>query len=128
MARGTADLSVLNVRGNLPLVELEPRRIQRPVEFPEGRRCTALAEYTALRSSGNRQRRNLCATFPGLGRPLVIKRASDLLDCYVGNTEKQIAAAFEEPRNPNPFSSSMKRTASFGQGKTSKSVGGDAGE
>ena len=31
-----------------------------------------------------------------LGRKLVIKKASDLLDCYVGNTEKLIRAMFKE--------------------------------
>lgn len=31
-----------------------------------------------------------------LGRNLIVKRASDLLDCYVGQTEARIAAAFEE--------------------------------
>ncbi len=33
-----------------------------------------------------------------LGRPLVVRRASDLLDKYVGETEKRIAAMFEEAR------------------------------
>ncbi|MCB0243726.1 MAG: AAA family ATPase, partial [Anaerolineae bacterium] len=32
-------------------------------------------------------------------RPLIAKRASDLLDCYVGSTEKQIAAAFDQARD-----------------------------
>lgn len=31
-----------------------------------------------------------------LGRNLIVKRASDLLGCFVGQTEAQIAAAFEE--------------------------------
>lgn len=31
-----------------------------------------------------------------LGRPLLVRQASDLLDMYVGNSEKQIAEAFEQ--------------------------------
>lgn len=31
-----------------------------------------------------------------MGRPVVERHASDLLDCYVGETEKRIAAAFQE--------------------------------
>ena len=31
-----------------------------------------------------------------LGRECLVKRASDLLNCYVGNTEKNIARAFRE--------------------------------
>lgn len=31
-----------------------------------------------------------------LDRPLYLRKASDLIDCYVGNTEKNIAAAFRE--------------------------------
>jgi SpoVK/Ycf46/Vps4 family AAA+-type ATPase len=31
-----------------------------------------------------------------LGKPILIKRASDLMDKYVGGTEKQIAAMFEQ--------------------------------
>lgn len=31
-----------------------------------------------------------------LGRPLLVRQASDLLDMYVGNSEKQIAAAFQQ--------------------------------
>ena len=30
--------------------------------------------------------------------PLVAKRASDIIDCYIGNTEKNIAAMFEQAR------------------------------
>ncbi|MDO4936867.1 MAG: ATP-binding protein [Sutterellaceae bacterium] len=33
-----------------------------------------------------------------LNKPLVVKRASDLLDCYVGMTEQNIAAAFREAK------------------------------
>lgn len=33
-----------------------------------------------------------------LKKPIVVKRASDLLNCYVGNTEKNIAGAFQEAR------------------------------
>jgi SpoVK/Ycf46/Vps4 family AAA+-type ATPase len=33
-----------------------------------------------------------------LGRPLLVRRASDLLDCWVGNTEKNIARMFREAR------------------------------
>lgn len=35
------------------------------------------------------------------GRELIIKRASDLMDMYVGNTEKYIAAAFKEAEDKN---------------------------
>jgi len=38
-----------------------------------------------------------------MGLPLVQKRASDLLDMYVGGTEKAIAAAFAEARDNNAF-------------------------
>ena len=34
-----------------------------------------------------------------LGRKLIIKKASDLLDCYVGNTEKLIRQMFKEAEN-----------------------------
>lgn len=33
-----------------------------------------------------------------LNRPVLVKRCSDLLDCYVGNSEKRIAAAFAEAK------------------------------
>ena len=33
-----------------------------------------------------------------LNRPVLVKRCSDLLDCYVGNSEKLIAAAFAEAK------------------------------
>jgi AAA+ superfamily predicted ATPase len=38
-----------------------------------------------------------------MGMPILEKRASDLLDKYVGNTEKKIAAAFREARNKEAF-------------------------
>lgn len=34
-----------------------------------------------------------------LGLPVLVKRGSDLLDCYVGETEKKIAAAFHSARD-----------------------------
>ena len=36
-----------------------------------------------------------------LERPLIMKKASDLLNCYVGGTEHNIAAAFEEAKREN---------------------------
>lgn len=36
-----------------------------------------------------------------LGRPLILKKASDLLSCYVGMTEQLVAEAFEEAENQN---------------------------
>ena len=33
-----------------------------------------------------------------LGKPVILKRASDLLSCYVGETEKAMAAMFEEAK------------------------------
>ncbi len=36
-----------------------------------------------------------------LGRKCLVKPASELLDCYVGNSEKKIAAAFKEAREKN---------------------------
>ena len=49
---------------------------------PPGTGKTALAAYVAGR----------------LDRPLTVKRASDLLSCWVGGTEANIAAAFAEAR------------------------------
>lgn len=36
-----------------------------------------------------------------LNRPVLVKRCSDLLDCYLGNSEKHIAAAFAEAKRNN---------------------------
>lgn len=36
-----------------------------------------------------------------LNRPVLVKRCSDLLDCYLGNSEKHIAAAFAEAERNN---------------------------
>ena len=36
-----------------------------------------------------------------LNSKLIIKKASDLIDCYVGNTEKNIANAFKEAKDKN---------------------------
>ena len=36
-----------------------------------------------------------------LGKRVIVKRCSDLLDCFVGMTEKKIAAAFEEAKTEN---------------------------
>lgn len=36
-----------------------------------------------------------------LSSKLIIKKASDLIDCYVGNTEKNIANAFKEAKDQN---------------------------
>lgn len=36
-----------------------------------------------------------------LGKPLITKKASDLLDCYLGKTEQAIAGAFNEARKNN---------------------------
>lgn len=36
-----------------------------------------------------------------LNSKLIIKKASDLIDCYVGNTEKNIANAFKEAKDQN---------------------------
>ncbi len=36
-----------------------------------------------------------------LERPIIVKRCSDLLNCFVGGTEKLIAQAFEEARSEN---------------------------
>jgi transitional endoplasmic reticulum ATPase len=49
---------------------------------PPGTGKTALAAYLAER----------------IGRPLVVKRTSDLLSCWVGGTEANLAAAFAEAR------------------------------
>ena len=38
-----------------------------------------------------------------LGMPVLVKRASDLLGSYVGQTEVQIAAAFQEAREKQSF-------------------------
>jgi len=34
-----------------------------------------------------------------LGKPLILKRASNLLDKYLGETERRIAAMFEQARD-----------------------------
>ena len=52
---------------------------------PPGSGKTEFAEYISRR----------------LNRRLIIKKASDLLDCYVGNTEKLIRQVFRESEKDN---------------------------
>jgi len=55
------------------------------------------------RSIGTRQGTSSCLTSAPLGRMLCVRRASDILDKYVGGTEHQIAEAFEEARRDGAF-------------------------
>lgn len=93
----------------------------RPVFEPDGYRLdalhcaedlTALAEEVARFTPGPGPGLSFCFYGPPgtgkseyvkylawrSGRPLVYRRVSDLVSCYVGQTERNIAAAFEEAR------------------------------
>ena len=81
----TYDLAMLNVTSRFEL----PRIVQALAVRGHGSLCfygapgtgkTALAEYIAH----------------ALGRPLIVKRASDLMSKYVGETEQHMAAMFKE--------------------------------
>ena len=80
-------LDLLNIAGNLPLDKIIHALKRRPVGSmcfygPPGTGKTQLAEYMAME----------------LDMPLIAKRASDLLDKYLGESEKRIAEMFEEAR------------------------------
>ncbi|WP_346746299.1 ATP-binding protein [uncultured Campylobacter sp.] len=52
--------------------------------------------------SGRYWQERVCQIYPkSLKSKLIIKKASDLIDCYVGNTEKNIANAFKEAKDQN---------------------------
>jgi hypothetical protein len=64
-----------------------PRRVSLLLSGPPGSGKSAYARHLAER----------------MGLPVLVKRASDLLGMYVGQTEQQIAAAFAEARDTGAF-------------------------
>ncbi|KFN50786.1 AAA family ATPase [Arenimonas composti] len=83
LAPGAYDLAFLNTEVDMAALAqgLERRRAGRLCLYgPPGTGKTAFARWLADR----------------LGMPLHVKRGSDLLGCFVGETEKAIAAAFRE--------------------------------
>ncbi len=97
MARGAGyDLSVLNVCGSFSLVERSLdgfNSLWNSLKEDDAPRSLNILLYGPPGTGKTEFVRNISRR---LERPLIIKRAGDLLDCYVGNTEKRIAAAFEE--------------------------------
>ena len=90
------DLNVLNVNGDLPLVNESVEgfnAIWDSLKEDDAPRSLNILLYGPPGTGKTEYVRHLSRKF---GRPLIIKHASDLLDCFVGNTEKKIAAAFEE--------------------------------
>lgn len=80
-------LDFLNPSGKVPMDKVANSLMRMPqatlcLYGPPGTGKTTFAEHVAKT----------------LGRPLLIKRASDLLDMYVGQTEKAISAMFDEAR------------------------------
>ena len=89
-------LEVLNIDDDLDRVERVVRKFdERWKEFREGERPESLniLLYGAPGTGKTEYARHLARK---LDRKLIIKRASDLLDKYVGETEKLIAAMFRE--------------------------------
>jgi len=64
-----------------------PRRVSLLLSGPPGSGKSAFARHLASR----------------MGMPVLLRRASDLLDCFVGGTEQKIAAAFAEARDSQAF-------------------------
>jgi SpoVK/Ycf46/Vps4 family AAA+-type ATPase len=83
------DPDFLNLEGGSAEKILSAARKQKKGRFllsgPPGSGKTGFAHYVARE----------------LGRELICKTASSLLDCYIGNTEKNIAAMFEEAKAEN---------------------------
>lgn len=84
------DLSYLNVETRYPLQRIVDSLVSRRhgtlcFYGPPGTGKTALAEHIARE----------------LGRPLIIRRASDLMSKYVGETEQNMAAMFREAEGEN---------------------------
>jgi hypothetical protein len=80
-------LDLLNLSGNVPVDKIIQALKKRPsgtmcLYGPPGTGKTQLVEYMAM----------------VLDMPLIKKRASDLLDKYVGESEKNIAAMFDEAK------------------------------
>ena len=89
-------LEVLNIDDDLDRVERAVRKFdERWKEFREGERPESfnILLYGAPGTGKTEYARHLARK---LDRKLMIKRASDLLDPYVGETEKRIAAMFKE--------------------------------
>jgi SpoVK/Ycf46/Vps4 family AAA+-type ATPase len=79
------DLAYLNLDSEIPLARIEQALCRQPV---------ATLCFYGIPGSGKTSLAHRLAD--AVGRPLMIKRASDLLGKYVGQSEKQIAAMFRE--------------------------------
>lgn len=66
------------------------------MELSEGLKGTDRATICLYGASGTGKSAYVHWLAKKLKKPLIVKRASDILDCYVGNSEKKIARAFEE--------------------------------
>lgn len=69
--------------------------IERIIEGLRRRPCGTFCFYGAAGTGKSELARHIADR---IGKPLLVKRASDLLDMYVGQSEKNIAAMFEEAR------------------------------
>lgn len=85
--------------------------------YPLERMLTGLENYAAQLRAGKEKVQNCCMLFHGepgtgktefgkyiakrLGMNIYVRRGSDMLNCYVGETEKHIRRAFELAMKPN---------------------------
>ena len=82
------DVSLINASANLKELAKgikESKNARLCLYGPAGTGKSAYAKFSAK----------------SLKSELIIKKASDLIDCYVGNTEKNIANAFKEAKDQN---------------------------
>ncbi len=82
---GPCDLAYLNLDTEIPLARIEQALCRQPA---------ATLCFYGIPGSGKTSLAHRLAD--AVGRPLMIKRASDLLGKYVGESEKQIATMFRE--------------------------------